>query len=207
MMDHAVMMDAMAARTGKGLRTGIRMVATTETIWEGFHGRLKQFILRRVPDEQNAEDILQDVFLKIHLHIDTLRDEQRLESWIYQITRNAIADYYRVRRETNSLPEALLLPELPAEDTLNDAVRELIPCVRAMVDSLPDEYRQALLLTEYEGLTQKAMGERLGLSFSGAKSRVQRAREKLRDMLLDCCHLDFDRLGRIIDYRPNCRCS
>jgi RNA polymerase sigma-70 factor (ECF subfamily) len=207
MMDHAVMMDAMAARTGKGLRTGIRMVATTETIWEGFHGRLKQFILRRVPDEQNAEDILQDVFLKIHLHIDTLRDEQRLESWIYQITRNAIADYYRVRRETNSLPEALLLPELPAEDTLNDAVRELIPCVRAMVDSLPDEYRQALLLTEYEGLTQKAMGERLGLSFSGAKSRVQRAREKLRDMLLDCCHLDFDRLGRIIDYRPNCRYS
>ncbi len=183
------------------------MVATTETIWEGFHGRLKQFILRRVPDEQNAEDILQDVFLKIHLHIDTLRDEQRLESWIYQITRNAIADYYRVRRETNSLPEALLLSELPAEDTLNDAVRELIPCVRAMVDSLPDEYRQALLLTEYEGLTQKAMGERLGLSFSGAKSRVQRAREKLRDMLLDCCHLDFDRLGRIIDYRPNCRCS
>jgi RNA polymerase sigma-70 factor (ECF subfamily) len=201
MMDKAVMMDAMTARTGIRM-----MIATTETIWEGFHGRLKQFILRRVPDAQNAEDILQEVFLKIHLHIDTLRDEQRLESWIFQITRNAIADYYRTRRETSQLPDALLLPELPAEDALNDAVRELIPCVRAMVDSLPDDYRQALVLTEYEGLTQKAMGERLGLSFSGAKSRVQRAREKLRDMLLDCCHFEFDRLGRIIDYQPNCRC-
>ena len=182
------------------------MIATTESVWESFYGRLKQFILRRVSDEQNAEDILQDVFLKVHLHIDTLRDEQRLESWLYQIARNAITDYYRTRRETGSLPDALLLPELPAEETLDDAVRELIPCVRAMVNSLPDEYRQALVLTEYEGLTQKAMGEQLGLSFSGAKSRVQRAREKLKDMLLDCCHFEFDRLGRIIDYQPNNRC-
>jgi RNA polymerase sigma-70 factor, ECF subfamily len=181
------------------------MIATTETVWEGFHGRLKQFILRRVPDEQNAEDILQDVFLKVHLHIDTLRNEQRLESWVYQITRNAIADYYRAQREIRGLPDALVLPVLP-DDALDDAVRELSPCVRAMVNSLPDDYRQALVLTEYEGLTQKEMGERLGLSFSGAKSRVQRAREKLKDMLLDCCHFEFDRFGGIIDYQPRCPC-
>src|SRR5574340_493285 len=102
------------------------MIATTETVWEGFHGRLKQFILRRVSDEQNAEDILQDVFLKVHLHIDTLRDEQRLESWLYQITRNAITDYYRARRETSSLPDVPLLP--PTAVALDDAGRELIPC-------------------------------------------------------------------------------
>ncbi|HLI09925.1 MAG TPA: RNA polymerase sigma factor SigZ [Ktedonobacteraceae bacterium] len=178
------------------------MIATTETIWESFHGRLRQFILRRVPDEQNAEDILQEVFLKVHLHIDALRDEQRLESWLYQIARNAIADYYRSRRKESDLPDTLLLPAV--EDTLDDVVRELIPCVRAMVDSLPDDYRQALILTEYEGLTQKEMGEQLGLSCSGAKSRVQRAREKLKDMLLTCCHFEFDHFGSIIDYQPHC---
>ncbi len=180
------------------------MVITTEKVWEEFHPGLKQFILKRVSDEQNAEDILQDVFLKIHTRIDTLRNEEKLQSWIYQIARNVIADYYREHKATVALSEALLLPEEPVVD--DDVVKDLLPSVRTMVDSLPDEYRQALLLTEYEGLTQRELAERLGLSLSGAKSRVQRAREKLKAMLLDCCHFEFDRLGKVIDYQPKCAC-
>ncbi|HLX55636.1 MAG TPA: RNA polymerase sigma factor SigZ [Ktedonobacteraceae bacterium] len=180
------------------------MVMTTEKVWEEFHPRLKQFILKRIPDEQNAEDILQEVFLKIHARIGTLRDEEKLQSWMYQITRNVIADYYREHKATVALTEALLLPEEPVVD--DDVVKDLLPGVRAMVHSLPAEYREALLLTEYAGLTQRELAERMGLSLSGAKSRVQRAREKLKAMLLDCCHFEFDRLGKIIDYQPNCAC-
>jgi RNA polymerase sigma-70 factor (ECF subfamily) len=180
------------------------MAMTTEKVWEEFHPGLKQFILKRIPDEQSAEDILQEVFLKIHTRIDTLRDEEKLQGWIYQVARNAIADYYRVRRVTLELPESLLLPEEPGID--DDVVKQLIPAVRAMVNSLPEESRQALLLTEYQGLTQRELAERLGISFSGAKSRVQRAREKLKVMLLDCCHFEFDRLGKVIDYQPKCDC-
>src|SRR6266566_4271290 len=180
------------------------MVMTTEKIWEEFHPRIKQFILKRIPDEYNADDILQETFLKIHTRIDTLRDEEKLQSWMYQIARNAIADYYREQKATVELSEALLLPEEPLVD--DDIVKELIPSVKAMIGSLPDEYREALILTEYEGLTQRELAERLGLSLSGAKSRVQRAREKLRVMLLDCCHFEFDRLGKIIDYQPKCGC-
>lgn len=180
------------------------MAITTEKVWEDFHPGLKQFILKRVSDEQNAEDILQDVFLKIHTRIDTLRDEEKLQSWIYQIARNVIADYFREHKATVALSEALLLPEEPVVD--DDVVKDLLPSVRTMVDSLPAEYRQALLLTEYEGLTQRELAERLGLSFSGAKSRVQRAREKLKAMLMDCCHFEFDRLGKVIDYQPKCAC-
>jgi len=180
------------------------MILTTESLWETFHTKLKQFILKRIPDEQSAEDILQEVFLKIHARIGTLRDEEKLQSWIYQIARNAIADYYRKQRTTVELPVSLLLPEEPRVG--EDIVKELIPGIKAMVESLPDEYRQALILTEYEGLNQRELAERLGLSFSGAKSRVQRAREKLKVMLLDCCHFEFDRLGKIIDYQPKCSC-
>jgi RNA polymerase sigma-70 factor (ECF subfamily) len=179
------------------------MVMTTEQVWQEFHPKLKQFVLKRIPDEQSGEDILQNVFLKIHTRIDTLRDEEKLQSWIYQIARNAIADYYREQRTTTDLPEELVLPEEPADD---DAVKELIPCIKTMVDSLPSDYREALYLTEYEGLTQRELADRLGLSFSGAKSRVQRAREKLKVMLLDCCHFEFDRRGRVIDYQPKCAC-
>jgi len=130
---------------------------------------------------------------------------KKLESWIYKLTRNAIIDYYRSTRQTTSLdvPEALQLPEdLPDEDV----VSELFPSVRAMVMSLPAQDRQALILTEYQGLTQKELAERLGLSVSGAKSRVQRARAKLKQQLLDCCHFELDRRGHVIDYQPRCAC-
>jgi RNA polymerase sigma-70 factor (ECF subfamily) len=180
------------------------MVMTTERVWEEFHPKLKQFVLRRIPDEQSGEDILQDVFLKIHARIDTLRNEEKLQSWIYQIARNAIADYYREHKDTLELSEAPALLEEPDAD--DDIVKELIPSIKAMVDSLPADYREALLLTEYQGLTQRELAEKLGLSLSGAKSRVQRAREKLKTMLLDCCHFEFDRRGKVIDYQPKCGC-
>ena len=179
------------------------MPMTTEHVWEAFHTPLQQFIRRRVSDEASAGDVLQDVFLKIHQHVETLKDMKKLESWIYQITRNAIIDSYRSSRPTTTLDavEVLDLPEGLPDD---DVVSELLPCVRAMVRNLPELDRQALVLTEYQGLTQKEMAERLGLSFSGAKSRVQRAREKLKQQLLECCHFELDRRGHIIDYQARC---
>ena len=179
------------------------MITTTEKVWYEFNAQLKLFILKRIPDEHSAEDILQDVFLKIHAHIDGLKNEEKLQGWIYQIARNAIHDYYRSYKATSQLPETLDVAEdLPGDDV----IAELIPCIKEMLDSLPNDYRQALILTEYQGLTQKELGEKLGISLSGAKSRVQRAREKMKTMLLDCCHFQFDRLGRVIDYQSRCDC-
>lgn len=177
----------------------------TEQAWERFHMPLLQFIRRRVSDDETAEDLLQDVFLKIHQQIETLKDTRKLEGWVYQIARHTIIDYYRSKRATLSLetPEVFLLPdELPDDDI----VSELFPAVRAMVNSLSVQDRQALILTEYQGLTQKELGERLGISFSGAKSRVQRARERLKQQLLACCHFELDRRGHILNYQGRCQC-
>lgn len=174
------------------------MTIASEQLWEAFSGPLHHFIRSRVADPHSAEDILQDVFLKIHTHIDTLRTHDRLASWIYQITRNAIADHYRAQRPTAELTEALPLAEEEADD---DVLRELSPCVSAIIATLPEAYGEALRLTEYQGLSQKALSERLGISFSGAKSRVQRARAKVKEQLLTCCSVQFDHAGRIIDYQ------
>src|SRR5437588_9878415 len=176
-------------------------MTTTEHIWEAFHTPLQQFIRRHVSDEATTEDVLQNVFLKIHQHMETLKDVKKLESWIYQIARNAIIDSYRSSKPTTTLEAAEVLA-LPEELPDDDVVSELLPCIRAMVRSLPEHDRQALILTEYQGLTQKELSERLGLSFSGAKSRVQRAREKLKQQLLECCHFELDRRGHILDYQP-----
>jgi RNA polymerase sigma-70 factor (ECF subfamily) len=179
----------------------------TEQTWERFHAPLFSFIRTRVTDDETAEDLLQDVFLKIHQQIETLRETKKLESWVYQITRNTLIDYYRSRRQTISLEEAEVI-ELPEDLPDDDIVSALFPAVRVMVNSLPLQDRQALILTEYQGLTQKEMSERLEISFSGAKSRVQRARKRLKQQLLACCHFELDARHHILNYEPHCqRCA
>lgn len=168
---------------------------TTADVWEGFRSRLRGFIGARVGSPEDVEDILQDVFVKVHTGIGTVRDETRLTSWLYRVTRNAIVDHYRRRRPSDRLPD--FLPDAVEPD---DAAEELAPFMRELVEQLPDPYREALTLTELRGLTQHAMGERLGLSASGAKSRVQRGRAMLRSALLECCHVELDTRGHVIDY-------
>ena len=196
-----------AERPGQDGR--VTPVTTTEQVWGALHNRLRPFIRARVGGEESAEDILQDVFLRIHARIDTLKDEDRLESWVWQIVRNAIADHHRARRPTVDLvelSEELVAPDQADEDDAEDAARRLAPFVKAMVETLPEPYREALLLTEFAGLTQRELADRAGVSLSGAKSRVQRGREKLKQVLLDCCHVEFDRRGGIIDYQSRCDC-
>jgi RNA polymerase sigma-70 factor, ECF subfamily len=176
------------------------MNATVETIYNDFHSKLRSFTIRQVSDSDTADEILQDVYLKIHSHIQDLRDTDRLESWIFQITRNAIADYYRMTRPQEDLPDSL---PAPVEDE-PDAASEVAASIGDMLRCLPRKYRQALELTDMQGLSQAELAARLNMSISGAKSRVQRAREKLKDLLLDCCHFEFDRFGRVIDYYANC---
>jgi len=174
-----------------------------EQMWDQYSQRLGAFIRGRVEEDAEAEDILQEVFIRIHRNLCCQEDWNKPEAWIYQIARNLIIDHYRRRRELMEIPESL-----PAEPDLPEVDPEAILALdlKEMIDELPEHYRQALILTEYQGMSQKQLAESLGISLSGAKSRVQRAREQLRDMLLRCCHFEFDRRGRVVDYYQRCCC-
>ncbi len=172
------------------------MNPTLEQIWNEFAEKLRQFIQKRMSDSAEAEDILQDVFLKISTRLGQLEDTAKLQGWLYLIARNAVIDYYRKQRETVELPETLAVEDEPAE------LEELKASFRRKIHGLPGPYREAILLTEFDGLSQVELAKRLGISVSGAKSRVQRGREQLKEMLLDCCHFEFDRRGRVFDCRP-----
>jgi RNA polymerase sigma-70 factor (ECF subfamily) len=183
------------------------MNGNLELLWDQYSLRLKGFIRSRVEDEAEAEDILQEVFIRVHRNLCCQSDWNKPESWIYQIARNLIIDHYRRRREMAEIPEGLPAPpDLPEEDTAEAVEAILALSLKDMINELPESYRQALLLTEYRGLSQKQLAQSLGISLSGAKSRVQRARDRLRDMLLSCCHFELDRRGRILDYYQRCCC-
>ena len=173
------------------------MTATVESIWNEVASQLRSFIRSRVRDHAAAEDILQEVFIKIHEKLPTVRASERLEAWVWRITRNAIADYFRKQRPTEPIPTDLA----PTSQDPHDAP-DIRPCIRRFLHELEPAYREALLLTEWQGLTQDQMGKRLGLSSSGAKSRVQRAREQLKKLLLDCCEFELDRRGNILEMTP-----
>jgi RNA polymerase sigma-70 factor (ECF subfamily) len=174
------------------------VVNVTEQVWKEYHTKLHNFIQNRVGDTSRADDILQEVFLRIHSRIDTLKDRGKIQNWIYQITRNAIIDYYRAQKQMEQLPEALAAPEA---DPNNKASKEIESCLLPMIQSLPEHYRRALILSEIEGFTQKEVAAKQELSISGAKSRVHRGRNMVKDMLLQCCHFEFDRRGRVLDYQ------
>lgn len=174
-----------------------------QKLWSKFSRTLRAFIAGRVADPVAVDDLLQDIFIKIHAGIGTVRDNSKIKGWMYQIARNAIIDYYRSHKATVEFNEQSHHGGDGGED---DATATLASSLREMVEKLPEPYREAVIMTELEGLTQKELASRAGISLSGAKSRVQRGRNMLKDMLLNCCHFEFDSRGRIIEYCEHCCC-
>ena len=171
----------------------------TEALWREFHQRLRAFISRRTPRSADVEDILQEVFIRIHRGVGSLHDRERPAPWLFQITRNAIIDHLRAgRSQAGSQPDDFDPPAPDGDD--GPEILELSRCIEPMIAALPEDYREAIQLTDINGLTQIEAAKRNGLTFSGMKSRVQRARRQLKDMLLDCCRVELDRRGGIRDY-------
>lgn len=176
-----------------------------EEIWLKLENKLRGFILSKVHDEFVAADLLQELFIKIHTNIDKVNDRTKIQPLIYQICRNLIIDHFRNYQKElkNKLPDFEEEQEEFTEDFMSETLEDMIK----MMSDLPSEYCEALCLTELEGLSQKDYADKIGISYSGAKSRVQRARKMLKDMLMNCCHYEFDKYGTVIGIYPaNCCC-
>ena len=175
------------------------------TAWQEHRSELYRFVLRRVRDEASAEDIVHDVLVKAYSRQRTLKEPSKLRPWLYQITRNSIVDYYRSRKPVEAVPDEFVHENTDEED--DRAQKELARCLVPLLHELPDLYRQALRLAVFEGATQREVASRLGLSLSGAKSRVQRARKMLLGVLLKCCRVELDRRGGVVDYEAREGCD
>jgi RNA polymerase sigma-70 factor (ECF subfamily) len=177
-------------------------VDATSTILEIHYERLRRFVRSRVSNPEEADDIVQEVCLRAVTRMESLREPERVESWLFQIARNAVIDHYRRNRPAVPLPETLIDGERFEELARPD----LTGCMTRLLDDMDPADQEALRLTAFQGIKQRELAERLGISVSGAKSRVQRARQRLRDLVVECCRPELDRLGGVIDIHPAREC-
>ncbi|WP_162053770.1 RNA polymerase sigma factor SigZ [Pontibacter pamirensis] len=177
--------------------------AAVAPVFLAYEAQLRGFVLKRVQDKEEANDILQQLYLKLYKNCEQLQEVHNLKAWLYQITRNTVHDFFRESSRRQPLGAETELPEveLPGQER-----HEVEALVEPLINLLPPEYAEPLRLSELEGISQKEIAERLGISYSGAKSRIQRGREKLKQLFLECCHLEVDRSGKLIsaEVRNDC---
>jgi RNA polymerase sigma-70 factor (ECF subfamily) len=162
----------------------------------------------------DVDDVLQDVFLRMQRGLEALRDEERFGPWVLRVARSAIADHRRraLRHAPSETPYDRDSDLSSEESDENPVERELATHVAPFVAALPSPYREALTLTELQGLTQKDAAAMIGVSLSTMKSRVQRGRDRLRRLFEECCEIELDARGRVTECEPRpdrpipCRC-
>lgn len=172
------------------------MSKAIQEIWTDLHQELSKFVMQKVKDEAASADILQEAFIKIHLNVHKLKDYSKLTSWIYQITRNTIADYFRQQKPYDPIEQFDFTEQIEPD------FQQLANCINSKIEHLPKRYQEVMLLTALKDYTQVELAAYLGISYSGTKSRVQRAKERLKALVAGCKNVEIDALGNIIDYDP-----
>lgn len=171
--------------------------------WDSLRTELVGFVASRVADRSAADDIVHDVLLRALGALEGPEPPRKLRAWLYRATRNAVVDHYRARRPTEELPEDLAAPIDPEIE--RGLLEQIAPCLTPLVDTLSPSDRRVLEWADVEGLKQREIADREGISLSGAKSRVQRARKRLREAALACCRIELDRRGGIVHCEPRQR--
>lgn len=179
----------------------------TEIIWNKFNAPLRAFINGKVQDNQLTEDILQETFIRIHSKIDSLKDETKIQSWVYQIANNLVMDHFRKSQKfsTEEIKNEDVI-EIGIEDAMSEALADMIK----FMDELPAEYCDSLCKTELGTMSMAEYAEYAGISYTAAKTRIFRAKHMLKDMLMKCCHYQFDKYGTVLEISPAkccCCCS
>jgi RNA polymerase sigma-70 factor, ECF subfamily len=181
-------------------------VALVDGSWTHLRSQVRRMIGARVASAADAEDVVQDVLLKVFRNTGGLRDGERFGGWLSTMVKNATADHLRDRLRHPVVPgdAAERFEGGDAADALadDDARRCLTAALRPFADRLPAIYREVIVLSELEGVPHAEIAKRLAISVSGVKSRVQRGREQLGKMLAGCCQIELDARRSVVACEP-----
>jgi RNA polymerase sigma-70 factor (ECF subfamily) len=165
--------------------------------WRDHERELRGWLHRRLGNGSDAEDQLQELFLKALRQGERFCELHNARAWLFEVARNAVADRLRVAREQVELPE-----DLAAEEVEHPPVEDLISCLPRVLSELRADDREAIVLCDLQGMTQEQYAQHAGLTLPGAKSRVQRARKRLRARMTEACRVRLDSSGHVSDFVP-----
>ena len=169
-------------------------------IWDNLYNELFSFVNLKIKDRSVTADIVQDVFIKVHTKSHQVKETEKITGWIYQITRNAVADHFRIRSRTIAPVNVQWESD---NHEFNDCVAH---CLKVLMATLPDKYRLPLELTEIENVSQYELADRLKISYSAARTRVQRARKMLKEKLDELYLIKTDSYGNVISCEDRGAC-
>jgi len=179
---------------------------TTKAVWETYNIEIKNFILSKIQDKHIANDLLQEVFIKVHTKINTLRDIDKLKSWVFAITRNTISDYFKSSKKTiNTHKDSA---EVPDENTLLTDNHSEYDCLYGILKNLPKKYRDPLFMADIKGVNQRYIANILKLPLPTVKSQIQRARRMIGQGFMDCCGFELNHKGFLVgEVKPKENCN
>ncbi|MCK9259846.1 MAG: RNA polymerase sigma factor SigZ [Azoarcus sp.] len=166
--------------------------------WTTHGHELIRFVSGRIANADEARDLVQEVFLRAMLHDRGLCGIDNPRAWLFHVARNLLIDRYRLTKEQIPLDDA----DYATPDESDQAVESLSACLPRALAELAPEDREALTLCDIEGLSQQAYAAHLGLTLPAAKSRVQRARKRLKAQLVTACQVRFDEAGQVCCFVP-----
>ena len=165
--------------------------------WTRHTPELRAWLRRRLANPQEADDLLQDLFLKALRQGERFCAIENARAWLFEVARNRLADHLRVARHSVELPDDLAAPVVEAAP-----VDTLTACLPRVLSELSAQDREAITLCDLQGMAQADFAAVAGLSLSGAKSRVQRARQRLRLQMSQACQVQLDAAGHVADFVP-----
>ena len=177
------------------------------TIYKRFHSELLGYVKGKVRSKEDAEDILQNVFIKISFGLDKLAEDVKLKNWVFTITRNAIIDYYRVNANKRKVAVADEIDQNISEADDPDPTKGLDQCMNSMIELLPEDYRDIITESEIKGVRQKDLADRYGMAYPSMRSKVQRGRERLKQLFYNCCHISTDKHGNVLEAQGKTDCA
>jgi RNA polymerase sigma-70 factor (ECF subfamily) len=165
--------------------------------WNMHEPELRGWARHRLGNPAETDDFLQDLFLKALRQGEQFCSIQNARAWLFEVARNTLADRLRVQRDTVELPDDLVsqIDEIDTVDTLT-------ACLPRVLSELSPEDRDAITLCDLEGMAQAEYAKAKGISLSAAKSRLQRARVRMKQQMTNACQVQLDGAGHVQDFVP-----
>jgi RNA polymerase sigma-70 factor, ECF subfamily len=167
--------------------------------YEELNKKVGNYIRSLTSDKNQIDEVTQEALIKIHKSIDTLQDQEKLTSWLKRIVYTSLMDYHRKQQKKYSNKLQDISDELDSEENVGN--QALSDCITVLLKNLPDEQRELLEMVELRGYSQTQYATERNIPISTVKSRVQRAKQKLKEQITSNCFLKIDTYGNVIDFQ------